>query len=151
MNVSIHIEGMEELKKLVAKVPGVTARELTVAVGKSVATIESHAKREAPVNKSYGGGNLRQMIKSYMLGRFSGAIESNAKYSVFVHEGTRPHVILPKAKRALANRRTDEMFGKRVNHPGTRANPYMTRAIEKSKDAINGFFHKAILNITKIL
>jgi len=54
---------------------------------------------------------------------------TNAKgYAQYVSSGTRPHVILPKRGKALrfviAGR---TVFARRVNHPGTRANPYLTR------------------------
>jgi hypothetical protein len=95
-----------------------------------------------------------------MTGRFSGVIESKAKYSLFVEDGTKPHIITT-SKRTLARKPAGSwsnvskkgyaIFGKTVHHPGTKANPYMKRGIEKSKNDINGFFKKAILNITKIL
>lgn len=54
---------------------------------------------------------------------------TNARgYAQYVSSGTRPHVILPKRGKALrfvvAGR---TVFARRVNHPGTRANPYLVR------------------------
>jgi hypothetical protein len=52
-------------------------------------------------------------------------------YPIFVHEGTAPHVIEPKAKKALAWGKGDNrMVRRRVYHPGTKAQPYFTAAIE---------------------
>jgi len=53
-------------------------------------------------------------------------------YAQFVSSGTRPHVILPKRGKALrfviAGR---TVFARRVNHPGTRANPYLVRHLSE--------------------
>lgn len=48
-------------------------------------------------------------------------------------KGTRPHVILPRNARALRFTVAggDVVFAKRVNHPGTRANPYLEQALEE--------------------
>jgi len=55
----------------------------------------------------------------------------NAKtiYPLFVHEGTAAHVIMPKNKKALLWNK-DIGYRKKVNHPGTKANPYFKRAVK---------------------
>ncbi|WP_304345576.1 HK97 gp10 family phage protein [Campylobacter showae] len=58
-----------------------------------------------------------------------------APYAKFVHDGTAPHVIKPKRMKALANVKTGQMFGKKVNHPGTKANPYLLNAAEDFFDS----------------
>jgi hypothetical protein len=75
-------------------------------------------------------------------------------YAAAVEYGSRPHVIVPVRRKALAwggPRRLSgtlraggkpEFFAKRVNHPGTRAKPYLVpgarRALERGglKDAV---------------
>jgi len=58
---------------------------------------------------------------------------TNARgYAQYVTSGTRPHVILPKGgkrgKKALRFVIAGKtVFARRVNHPGTEANPYLTR------------------------
>ena len=54
-----------------------------------------------------------------------------APYAKFVYFGTRPHVIKPKKMKALANKKSGQIFGKSVNHPGTKANPYFEKAKEQ--------------------
>lgn len=53
--------------------------------------------------------------------------ESSA-YAIFVHEGTGPHVIEPKAAKALSWPGADHPV-KVVHHPGTRPDPYMTNPL----------------------
>lgn len=52
-------------------------------------------------------------------------------YAKFVYFGTRPHVIKPKKMKALANKKSGQIFGKSVNHPGTKANPYIEKAFSE--------------------
>lgn len=49
-----------------------------------------------------------------------------------VNDGTRPHVIRPRAKQVLrfqVGGRT--VFAKVVNHPGTKPNPFLDRALRE--------------------
>lgn len=52
-------------------------------------------------------------------------------YAKFVYFGTRPHIIKPKKMKALANKKSGQIFGKSVNHPGTKANPYIEKAFSE--------------------
>ena len=80
-------------------------------------------------------GNLRNNLEySY---RKTGdivkiTITSDTPYSSFVHEGTRPHIIRPVRKQVLkfqVGGRT--VFTKEVNHPGTKARPFLRKALKK--------------------
>ena len=51
-------------------------------------------------------------------------------YAKYVHGGTKAHIIRPKNKKALANTKAGLFFGKKVNHPGTKANPYLLNAFK---------------------
>lgn len=53
-------------------------------------------------------------------------------YGWFVREGTGPHEIRPRLAKALRFFIGDEeIFATRVNHPGTKANPYHKRVLER--------------------
>jgi len=151
--MQVKIEGLDRFKAALEEAPALTIVEVSKAIQKSLITIATAAKKEAPVNKGFGGGTLRQKITSMpiMETRLRGRIESQAPYSTYVEEGTRPHKIRVKNKKVLANRRTKQFFGEEVNHPGTKPNPFMQRAVDKTKEKVNGFFSKALENITKSL
>ena len=70
-----------------------------------------------------------------------------APYAKFVYFGTRPHVIKPKKMKALANKKSGQIFGKRVNHPGTKANPYLEKAF--SEYVSSASFEKAKEQLAK--
>lgn len=58
-------------------------------------------------------------------------------YASFVEEGTRPHPIERRKASALAWQGPDGMvFAKRVNHPGTKPQPFMKLAAEKAASVL---------------
>jgi len=149
MKINVQIDGLQELENAMGRAPQVVLNETSKAIQKSILTIQNEAMKEAPVNKSYGGGNLRQNIRSKMSGRLAGMVEALAPYSIFVHEGTAPHIIRVKNKKTLANVRTGQFFGPIVHHPGTKRNPFFTRAIQNSSKKIEEFFETAVRNVLK--
>lgn len=59
-------------------------------------------------------------------------IGSNLNYAYFVHEGTEPHEILPAPGRMLRFKvRGRVVYAQQVNHPGTRANPFLERHLRR--------------------
>lgn len=147
MEISIKIENLDALKAAFLKAPSIAAPLYGRAIEQTAFMIESDAKRNAPVNKQSGGGNLRQLISSRMTGKASAIVESKAKYSEWVDQGTRPHIIRVKSARVLANRRTGQFFGKVVKHPGTRAQPYFTNAVQSGEKFISSELQTALQNI----
>lgn len=145
----VKIEGLDKLVDGLNKSPETVISELNKAVTRSVALLQNQTIKEAPVNKQGMGGNLRQSVKSRMTSRISGAVDVNAKYAIFVEEGTAPHDIRPKNKKGLANIRTGQFFGKLVHHPGTKANPFLQRAMDIVTPRIKDLFQQAIDNALK--
>ena len=69
-----------------------------------------------------------------------------APYGVFVHEGTRPHTIKPKTKRALRwvpMAGNSFFFAKEVHHPGTKSDPFLYEALERKRNDVFDTFSKA--------
>lgn len=90
------------------------------------------ARRLAPTRT----GRLRNSIVARrardISGRFISGYEvtATAPYSAFVHQGTRPHTILPRRASVLRfNVGGAVVFTRRVNHPGTRPQPFLTDAV----------------------
>ncbi len=146
-DITIKVDGLDDLARAFAKAPEAALNQISDAVKKSALTVQSAALKEAPVNKRSGGGNLRQNIRAHLITKTRAEVVSNAPYSLFVEEGTSPHIISVKNKKVLADKRAGEFYGKTVHHPGTRPNPFMHRAVEKSMARINEFFSVAITNI----
>lgn len=58
-------------------------------------------------------------------------VENTAPYAGFVHDGTRPHVIVPRnasVLRFVPKGGGGPVFARRVNHPGTSPRPWMKEA-----------------------
>lgn len=147
--IKIEIKNYDDIQNRFFKSPARMTAELNKAIQRIIMKIERDAKKEAPVNKQGGGGNLRQSIRSMMLGPASGKVEVGANYGIFIELGTKPHEIRVRTKQCLANKRTGNIFGKVVNHPGTKANPFFKRAIDSNMDFINQQFAEAVENVFK--
>lgn len=99
---------------------------------KTTVKILNRAKILCPVDT----GRLRsslQMKITQLSGEVRGAVFTNVNYAKYVHGGTRPHKIYPKTKKVLRfaspARSSNIIFAASVNHPGTRAQPFLARAI----------------------
>lgn len=102
------------------------------AIRQRAPQVLNRAKILAPVDT----GRLRASGKI----RYSGLFSFRAKATVFfdvdyakaVHDGTRPHVIRPRNAQVLrfvVGGRV--VYAKVVHHPGTRARPYLDRALRE--------------------
>lgn len=73
-------------------------------------------------------------------------------YGWFVREGTLPHEIRPRIAKALHFFMGDEeIFATRVNHPGTKANPYHKRVLERMLPEIQGIVEQIGIRIVGYL
>ena len=105
------------------------------AIKKSAFNIESQAKKNLAANKSVVTGHLRRSIATKM-GDLEATIHtSNVKYAVIVEKGSKAHVIRPKNKKALYWKGASRPV-KMVNHPGSKAKPYLEPAFESEKDKL---------------
>lgn len=99
------------------------------------ADVESAAKRNASgAVVKVRSGNLRSSIHTetpeMREGRIVVAVTADAAYALAVHEGTRPHDIVPKTKRVLAwQGPAGPVFSRRVHHPGTKPKPFLDDAL----------------------
>ena len=84
-------------------------------------------------NKSVATGHLRRGISTDIKGLEATIHTSNIKYAPHVEYGTKAHIIRPKNKRFLYWKGAKHPV-KQVNHPGSKAKPYLIPAFEKEKD-----------------
>ena len=101
-------------------------------------SLENNIKAEAP----YLQGRLKRSIRvdsrlydtySIITGYWD---EGVAPHGIFVLAGTKPHIIKPKNKKALAweGMSTDYPVGA-VHHPGTKPNDFLGRGLSKTLEA----------------
>lgn len=120
-------------------------RNLRLAVKDSTEKVAEYARENHRFTSR--SGNLERAVDT----RFSnhglvGTVflnKNRAPYGPFVHEGTPPHEIVPKTRKALRwVGGNDFVFAKHVNHPGTKADPFLYEALDSRTEVIHGIFEK---------
>jgi HK97 gp10 family phage protein len=119
MKVAIEINGLDSIVKDFATAEPAVKRELNTAINFAGVRIQREARMEAPVRT----GNLRSQIRFKNTNNGQGVVGSYAKYSIYVHEGTKYQS----------------------------SNPFMERAIQNSKPDLDIIFSTAVRNIGKHL
>ncbi len=147
--LSIKITNYKELKKALDKFPGVARREINKAIDYAIHKLQQSTMQEAP----HATGTLKSRIKT-RLGNLWGRVWVDVGYGIYVHEGTRPHwaPIRPLklwARKKFGDERIAYAVQRVIARRGTKANPFMQRAIDKDKNKINKRFDKALDNIIK--
>lgn len=102
---------------------------------KSGFNIEAKAKLNITNNGSVKTGHLRRGVTTDIGNMEVTVHTSNIKYARGVEEGTRPHTIRAKNKKALYWKGAKHPV-KSVRHPGSRAKPFLIPAFEKEKEVI---------------
>jgi hypothetical protein len=103
------------------------------AVREIAVEIEREAKRIVPVRTGYTRSTIRAQ-NPRVTGMALRANVTAGGAAVFLQKGTRPHLIVPRRAKVLHfywDKVGREVFLPRVNHPGTRANPFLTIAAER--------------------
>ena len=110
---------------------------------KSGFNIEAKAKLNITNNGSVKTGHLRRGVTTDIGNMEVTVHTSNIKYARGVEEGTRPHTIRAKNKKALYWKGAKHPI-KSVRHPGSRAKPFLIPAFEKEKEVIIKDLEKVI-------
>ena len=99
----------------------------------SAMAIEANAKGNLSSNGSVQTGHLRRSIANFRRGMTATVHTSNVKYAHMVEYGTKAHIIRAKNKKALYWKGAKYPV-KQVNHPGSKAKPYLIPAFNQEKD-----------------
>lgn len=138
--ISLSVQGAREasgrFSRTARGLDKVLREELSLARGLLISMV----KAEAPVQT----GRLLKGISGRTLSNPTRTIvTSSAPYTKYVIGGTRPHMIYPRNARALSftigGRR---VFASRVQHPGTKPNPFHERAFKKAGGLVQGVLRK---------
>lgn len=94
-----------------------------------------HDPQGSPLPRSRRPGTLRDSIVKRVVdrgGELVVQVGSEDPIALWHHEGTQPHVIVPRRARRLvfwSARSQRVIYAKRVFHPGTRPNRYLLNAV----------------------
>jgi hypothetical protein len=107
-------------------------------------------KEEAPVKS----GRLAGSWEMGALDPLTWRVWTAVQYAMAVQEGTKPHDIVPRNAQTLTFQHPSiaaalgfegsMVFLRRVRHPGTAANPYIDRAIERTEKRLDELIEIAI-------
>ena len=109
---------------------------------------EADAKLRCPVgqyNDGKVGGNLRSSINHKVnKAKKVTYLGTNSDYALPVEKGSVPHTIRPKTANTLSwiSKGGNRFYAKSVNHPGTKAQPFLTPAIEKNMKKLETLVNK---------
>ena len=126
----------DELSKFSVEIPKLYEKNEALVrqtVKNSAFNIQKSAKSNLTKNKSVDTGHLRRGISTDIKGLGATIHTSNIKYAPGVEYGTKAHVIRPKNKKVLYWKGAKHPV-KKVNHPGSKAKPFLIPAFEKEKD-----------------
>lgn len=125
MKITAAITGVPEVRRELQRIASL-ARE---ALARTAVQVEDYIEAEAGKHNRQG-----RLVSSIYKRPIAGGWEIGhdprvAPHAVFVHWGTRPHVIRPKHKKALRWAGGGAFsFAKRVRHPGYKGDAWMVRA-----------------------
>ncbi|GIW70324.1 MAG: hypothetical protein KatS3mg101_1071 [Patescibacteria group bacterium] len=139
-DIVVEIQNLKELQRALRDYQKISEPILQKAVVASQAVFAKYTLKNDPV--PYRTGFLLQSFR-FATGRLIAKWFPTVHYAIYVHEGTRPHEIYPKNKKALYWEGAEHPV-KRVNHPGTKANPFMEKIAKKATPDINKLFIQAL-------
>lgn len=108
---------------------GASRRELETTARQ----VMNRAKILAPVDTGRLRSSIRIESRRLLSLRSVYTIGSDVSYAPMVHDGTRPHQIRPKRPDGVLRFRVGGriVYAKVVNHPGTRARPFLDDALRQ--------------------
>ena len=97
------------------------------------------AYHEAFYGAPWKTGKLARSLVMEVDEKGEARIRALAPYAKFVVEGTRPHKIYPVNASCLVFKSAAGglVFTRMVRHPGTKPNPFLTRALDKAREKID--------------
>ena len=127
-NIELPKHELDKLFKDLNKYSEHKQRQIGIELDAAAANILVDAQNNLDRNKSRKTSVLRTSGKyKTNFKKLIAEVSFNVYYAIFVEKGTRPHVIRAKNKKVLGNKKVG-FFGKQVNHPGSRAKPYLEPA-----------------------
>lgn len=118
------------------------------AMSLAVDIVADEAKLRAPDKTGEVKNSIGTVVSgTFAAGTLTGIVSAGAPHALPVEDGSVPHVIRPKYRRALrfplAGGAGGFGFAKRVDHPGTVAKPFLEPALESKGDEVVDVFRDA--------
>ena len=134
MKVILNVELDSKLQQLLTNPQQVLKQETKKALNDALDLIYQEAKIKHRFKSRTGNleNAIYKMINSSTVNEVSGEIgidDRKAPYGKFVHNGTKPHIIMARKAKFLAFMIGNRLvFAKKVNHPGTKPDEFIYNA-----------------------
>lgn len=143
--VDLKLVNFERLQEVADKYPQVAEKYVGQAIQRALLRVMGAAKKEAPMGVTgflAGKWNIK-------MERFTGSLVSGSEHAVYVHNGTKPHwaPIDPLAKWAKRKGLNPYAVRNSIAMKGTRANPFLRRAVDQEVENIDKELDKGIKDI----
>lgn len=119
-------------------------RALTLALRLSLEATRDQVRRDAPRGES---GDLGRSWRLVEINELTYQLVSDAPHAPFVSEGTRSHVIEARGSVLAFEIAGQEVFARRVEHPGTEPNPYVENAFAAMEGRRDQFVSRALREV----
>ena len=127
--ITVSLSGDEEVRAMLAQIDAIGR---TQALALTAVEVENYVLQQADRHTKTGA--LIQSVFSRKENESTYRVGHNlqrAPYAVFVHWGAKPHVIVPREKKALRWASGNRfIFARSVNHPGNKPDTWMLRAAD---------------------
>lgn len=139
----------EKLVKAFEAAPDKTRQMIRLQMKMAVRDIQEEAKdNHRFITRS---GLTEKSIMSLVKDN-QGTVMLTNSIAVYQHEGTKPHLIVPRFKKVLRFAVNKEfVFSRRIQHPGIKADPFLYRAADKMLPTIETRFQAALDNLVEDL
>ena len=156
LNASFDDHGLQDRLRKVDGVMIASVNDALRAIARLFVTTKGHGPLpdETPVRTgALKRSSISQIVNGVAMQKVEirqGARTSGGSfYGHFVREGTEPHEIRPVRAKALRFMIGNQViFAMKVDHPGTRANPYHQRVYQRQRGRIRGIMQKLGKGIT---
>lgn len=146
MKFQVQIVGLSDLITRLQQAPSIAAPILQRALAASQAILAKYTTKETvPWRTGFLAQTFRAQLTTGVLRWFP-----TASYAPYVEFGTKPHVIEAKNAKALYWPGAEHPV-KRVNHPGSKANPFMERIVAFAQPDIDAQFGEALTQIVQAI
>ena len=131
--IKIDTNELDKFSVELGKISNKQEEKVKQVVKSSAFNIQKNAISNLTKNKSVITGHLRRGISIDIKALEATIHSSSIKYAPGVEFGTKSHIIRPKNKKALYWKGAKHPV-KQVNHPGSKAKPYLIPAFNQEKD-----------------
>lgn len=141
--IKIAIPNLDKFRDAVKRWPAIAGPILDRAIKKSIYDVQAKTIPVTPIRT----GRLRGSFQT-AFSPLAGILRPTVEYALYVHQGTAPHTIRPVTARALYWRGADHPVMS-VNHPGSKANPFMSIGLAAAQSQVIRNFTDALDEVNR--